>query len=101
MSGAPSSTTSATGSARPPACESDGTSLEVQAETDTGAVDAEGVSAEATVEEAVEAQAAVEAEETAEAPAEAAAEPEAGAETADDAATDDEPEAAGEADRSS
>jgi large subunit ribosomal protein L19 len=86
---------------RPGAPVSPAEELEVQAATDTEAVDAEGVSAEATVEEAVEAQAAVEAEETAEAPAEAAAEPEAGAETADDAATDDEPEAAGEADRSS
>jgi len=66
--------------------------LEMQAATESEAVDAEGVSAEETVEEAVEAQAAVEAEETAAAPVEAGDEPDASA---------DEPEAAGEADRSS
>jgi large subunit ribosomal protein L19 len=66
--------------------------LEVQAATESEAVDAEGVSAEETVEEAVEAQAAVQAEETAAAPVEAGDEPDASA---------DEPEAAGEADRSS
>jgi large subunit ribosomal protein L19 len=68
--------------------------LEVQAATQSEATDAEGVSAEAPVDEAVEAQAAAEAAET-EAPAESAAEP------AGDAGTADEPEAAGEADRSS
>jgi large subunit ribosomal protein L19 len=64
--------------------------LEVQAATESEAIDAEGVSAEETIEEAVEAQGLGEAEETAEATAEA--EPE---------ATAEEPEAAGEADRSS
>jgi large subunit ribosomal protein L19 len=68
--------------------------LEVQAATQADAVDAEGVSAEETVDEAVEAQVAVETtDETAvETPAE---EPTADAETAD------EPEATGEADSKS
>jgi large subunit ribosomal protein L19 len=76
--------------------------LELQAATETEATDAEGVSADETVEEAAEAQAATEteAEETV---ADEAAEPEAEAagETAEDAESGDEPEAAGEADRSS
>jgi large subunit ribosomal protein L19 len=73
--------------------------LEVQAATEAEPVDAEGVTAEATVEEPVEAQAAetTEATET-----EAPAAPEADAETeaTGDAETAGEPEAAGEADKS-
>jgi large subunit ribosomal protein L19 len=74
--------------------------LEAQAATETEAVDAEGVAAEATVEEAVEAQAgtateeSAATEETAESEAPADAEAEADAEAAGDSAADDEPEAA-------
>ena len=74
--------------------------LEVQAATEPEATDAEGVIAEATLEEAVEAQAAADAAET-EAPAEPEASTEADAEAAGEAESADEPEAAGEADRSS
>jgi large subunit ribosomal protein L19 len=74
--------------------------LEAQAAAESEAVDAEGVAAEATVEEAVEAQAATATEEsaateeTAESEAPADAEAEADAEAAGDSAADDEPEAA-------
>jgi large subunit ribosomal protein L19 len=74
--------------------------LEAQAAAETEAVDAEGVAAEAAVEEAVEAQSATTTdetaatEETAESAAPADAEAEADAETAGSSAADDEPEAA-------
>jgi large subunit ribosomal protein L19 len=72
--------------------------LEIQAATETEAVDAEGVAAEAAVEEAVEAQSATTTDETAarEETAESAApaEAEADAEAAGNSAADDEPEAA-------
>ena len=74
--------------------------LEAQAAAESEAVDAEGVAAEATVEEAVEAQAATATEEsaateeTAESEAPADAEAEADAEAAGDSAADDEPEVA-------
>jgi large subunit ribosomal protein L19 len=80
--------------------------LEIQAATETEAVDAEGVAAEATVDEAVEAHAAeptedsAATEETAESEAPADAEAEADAEAAGDSA-DDEPEAAEEPDTKS
>jgi large subunit ribosomal protein L19 len=70
--------------------------LEVQAATEAEAVDAEGASAEATVDEAVEAQVVEEA--TAE---EAAPEATADADAAEETTTEDESEAAGDADRSS
>ena len=74
--------------------------LEAPAAAESEAVDAEGVAAEATVEEAVEAQASTTTEksaateETAESEAPADAEAEADAEAAGDSAADDEPEAA-------
>jgi large subunit ribosomal protein L19 len=72
--------------------------LEIQAATETEAVDAEGVAAEAAVEEAVEAQSATTTDQTAarEETAESAApaEAEADAEAAGNSAADDEPEAA-------
>jgi large subunit ribosomal protein L19 len=74
--------------------------LEIQAAAETEAVDAEGVAAEAAVEEAVEAQSATTTdetaatEETAESAAPAEAEAEADAEAAGNSAADDEPEAA-------
>jgi large subunit ribosomal protein L19 len=74
--------------------------LEVEAATQSEAVDAEGVSAPEAVEEAVEAQGAVEQTETP-TEAEPTADADAGAEAAGDAETADEPEAAGEADSKS
>jgi large subunit ribosomal protein L19 len=72
--------------------------LEAEAATAGEAVDAEGVSAEATVDEAVEAQAGAEAQEPTTEPETTQAEDEA---PTPDAEAAEEPEAAGDADRSS
>jgi len=75
--------------------------LEAQAAAQGEATDAEGVSAEEAVDEAVEAQAAAEGEAPAEAQAPAEDAGDAEAEPAAESETADEPEAAGESDRSS
>ena len=81
--------------------------LEAQAATESEPVDADGVAAEATVEEAAESQASAETEETtateetAESATPADAEAEADAEAAGDSAGDDEPKAAEEPDTKS
>jgi large subunit ribosomal protein L19 len=95
----------AAATASPPLSPSE--ELEAQAAVEPEAVDAEGAAAEATVDEAVEAQAAepteesAATEETAESEAPADAEAEADAEAAGDSAADDEPEAAEEPDAKS